>query len=542
MQIKSNLVDIQNRTIYPAIITVKEGLIDSIVQSDESYEGYTLPGFIDAHVHIESSMLTPANFAKIALGHGTVATISDPHEIANVLGIEGIEFMIDDAQNSPLKFHFGAPSCVPATTFETSGATIDSSAIKKLLERDEIKYLSEMMNFPGVLFSDPEVMAKIEHAKAMGKPIDGHAPGLRGDDLSKYIDAGISTDHEAYSYEEGLEKIEKGMKILIREGSAAKNYDALKKLIDEHPDSCMFCSDDKHPDDLMQGHINSLVKRSIEQGYDLFSVLQIACINPIVHYGLDVGKLQVGDSADFIVVDNLEEFNLIESYIDGSCVYRDNQLFVEDVQTQPVNNFHALPKEERDFRVPYQEGVIRVIQAIDHELITKEVDEKPKVEDGFVVADVKRDILKIALINRYQEARVVVDFIEGFELREGAIASSIAHDSHNIIAVGCDDASIAKAVNAVIVNQGAIVAVTKDHELVLPLDIAGLMSSMDGEVVAQKYQQINRFVKEEMGSKLDAPFMTLSFMALLVIPELKLSDKGLFDSNHFAFTDLFCKK
>jgi len=542
MQIKSNLVDIQKREIYPAIITIKEGVIDSIVKSDEIYERYMLPGFIDAHVHIESSMLTPSNFAKLALRHGTVATISDPHEIANVVGIKGIEFMINDASNSPLKFHFGAPSCVPATTFETSGATIDSKDIQSLLERKDIYYLSEMMNFPGVLFEDPEVMAKIEIAKQLGKPIDGHAPGLRGDDLSTYINAGITTDHEAYSYEEGLEKIDKGMKILIREGSAAKNYDALKKLIDEYPNSCMFCSDDKHPDDLMQGHINELVKRSIKEGYDLFNILQIACINPIEHYNLDIGKLQVGDKADFIIVDNLQEFNLIESYIDGESVFKDEKVLAKSVQSQAINNFNCQPKESDDFKVPYQNGLIRVIKAIDHELITKEVDEEPKVEDGFVVADSTRDILKIALINRYQEADVVVDFIEGFGLNEGAIASSIAHDSHNIIAVGCDDASITQAINLVIKNQGAIVALKGDEEFVLPLDIGGLMSSLDGEMVAQKYQEINVFVKEQMGSRLDAPFMTLSFMALLVIPELKLSDKGLFDSTHFAFTDLFCDK
>ncbi|MEA2027473.1 MAG: adenine deaminase C-terminal domain-containing protein [Campylobacterota bacterium] len=386
------------------------------------------------------------------------------------------------------------------------------------------------------------MMAKIEYAKAIGKPIDGHAPGLQGDDLSTYINAGITTDHEAYSYEEGLEKIAKGMKILIREGSAAKNYEALSRLIDEYPNSCMFCSDDKHPDDLVQGHINSLVKRSIELGYDLFNILQVACINPIEHYNLDIGKLQVGDRADFIIVDNLREFNLIESYIDGACVFRDNQLLVGSVASQAINNFNAPFKDMDDFKLPFQEGLIRVIKAIEHELITKEVDEEPKVEDRYVVADVERDILKIAVVNRYRDAEVVVDFIEGFGLQQGAIASSIAHDSHNIIAIGCDDESIAKAVNLVIENQGAIVAVGDDEELILPLDIAGLMSSQEGERVAKKYKLINKFVKDSLGSRLDAPFMTLSFMALLVIPELKLSDKGLFDSQHFAFTDIFCAK
>ena len=539
MIISANYVDIKNREIFPAKVSVENNKIKSVQKCDEVCKNYILPGFVDAHIHIESSMLVPSEFAKIALTHGTVATVSDPHEIANVLGIKGVEYMIENAKGSSLKFNFGAPSCVPATSFETSGATIDAKGIKELLARDDIKYLSEMMNFPGVIYNDSEVMAKIEYAKKANKPIDGHAPGLVGEDLDKYINAGITTDHEAYSYEEGLEKINKGMNILIREGSAAKNFEALYKLLENYSDSCMLCSDDKHPDDLLKGHINKLASRAVKNGMDKFDVLKASCINPVEFYNLDVGLLNEGDSADFIIVDSLEEFNVLQTFIDGKLVYDNKKLYIASKEIKIVNNFNVTKKSIEDFRVKFLHDDIKVIKAMDRELLTKEVDEKPKVVDGFVESDLSRDILKIAVVNRYKNEKVSVGFIEGFGLKSGAIASSIAHDSHNIIAVGCDDESITKAVNEVIKNRGAIVALDDKEKCVLPLKVAGLMSDKDAMTVANKYKKINSFVKKELKTNLEAPFMTLSFMALLVIPDLKLGDKGLFDSAYFKITDLF---
>lgn len=539
MIISANYVDIKNREIFPAKVSVENNKIKSVQKCDEVCKNYILPGFVDAHIHIESSMLVPSEFAKIALTHGTVATVSDPHEIANVLGIKGVEYMIENAKGSSLKFNFGAPSCVPATSFETSGATIDAKGIKELLARDDIKYLSEMMNFPGVIYNDSEVMAKIEYAKKANKPIDGHAPGLVGEDLDKYINAGITTDHEAYSYEEGLEKIKKGMNILIREGSAAKNFEALYKLLENYSDSCMLCSDDKHPDDLLKGHINKLASRAVKNGMDKFDVLKASCINPVEFYNLDVGLLNEGDSADFIIVDSLEEFNVLQTFIDGKLVYDNKKLYIASKEIKIVNNFNVTKKSIEDFRVKFLHDDIKVIKAMDRELLTKEVDEKPKVVDGFVESDLSRDILKIAVVNRYKNEKVSVGFIEGFGLKSGAIASSIAHDSHNIIAVGCDDESITKAVNEVIKNRGAIVALDDKEKCVLPLKVAGLMSDKDAMTVANKYKKINSFVKKELKTNLEAPFMTLSFMALLVIPDLKLGDKGLFDGAYFKITDLF---
>ncbi|MFT7002745.1 MAG: adenine deaminase [Sulfurimonas sp.] len=541
MKISANYVDIKNRQIFPATLVIEDKKIKSIHKNNEVYQNYIIPGFVDAHIHIESSMLVPTEFAKIALSHGTVATVCDPHEIANVLGVEGVEYMIDNAKKSSLKFNFGAPSCVPATAFETSGATINSKDIKELLARDDISHLSEMMNYPGVIYDDAEVIAKITYAKQANKPIDGHAPGLVGGNLDKYIDAGISTDHEAYSYEEGLEKIKKGMKILIREGSAAKDFDSLIDLLKDYSDSCMFCSDDKNPNDLIKGHIDELVKRAVKNGYNKFDVLQVACINPVEHYNLDVGLLQENDKADFVVVDSLDEFNVIKTFIDGELVYEKGKTIFESLKIEIVNNFNTNKKNIEDFRIKFQNDSIKVIKAMDRELLTKVLEKKPKVVDGFVVSDLEKDILKIAVINRYKNEEVAVAFIEGFGLKSGAIASSIAHDSHNIIVVGCDDESILKAVNIVIEKKGAIVALNASKEHILELKIAGLMSDKDASTVAKQYKKINSFVKDELKSNLNSPFMTLSFMALLVIPDIKLGDMGLFDGTNFQFTNIFTK-
>lgn len=565
MKVSGNLLNLFDRTIRFSQLTIEQGRIHQIDERGPERPGepYLLPGFVDAHVHIESSLLTPAQFARLAVVHGTVATVSDPHEIGNVLGVEGVEYMITDGKRTPFKFCFGAPSCVPATTFETAGATINVRDVRRLLGMKEIGYLAEMMNFPGVLNQDPDVMAKIALANAFNKPIDGHAPGLRGDDAQRYIDAGMSTDHECFTYEEGLDKVQRGMNILIREGSAAKNFEALIPLLAHFPEKIMFCSDDKHPDSLIEGHINQLVKRALAKGHDVFDVLRAACLNPVLHYRLPVGLLREGDPADFIVVQDLLGFAVRQTVINGAVVAENGVSALPDLRSEHVNQFNCLPKKLSDFavmanttadadfksaadkkppgepqqQVPAQQ--LQVIEALDGQLITNTLFFSPTVSQNRIVADASRDILKITVVNRYQDATPALAFIKNFGLKKGALASSVGHDSHNIVAVGCDDESLCQAVNLVIEARGGLSAVAgPDHHLLLPLPIAGLMTDADGYAVASQYTAIDRFVKDELGSTLTSPFMTLSFMALLVIPALKLSDKGLFDGQSFRFTTL----
>ncbi len=535
IKIKANYVDIKNKTTFPASVVIEDGYISSITKIETpSLSTYILPGFIDAHIHIESSMLIPSEFARIAVKHGTVATVSDPHEIANVLGVEGIEFMLENAEKVNFNFNFGVSPCVPATPFETSGATLDSDTVKELLKNPKLNHLSEVMAFPSVVNDDPEIMAKIQYAKELNIPIDGHAPFLSGNDLKKYIDAGISTDHEASSYEEAKEKLDLGMKILIREGSAAKNYEALAPLIKNYSDMLMFCSDDKHPNDLVNGHINKLVVRSLEKGYELFDILKMACINPKEHYNLDVGQLRVGDKADFIEVSDLKTFEIVRTFINGKVVSENRESKIDSVDVKPINNFHAQPTKVSDFIFENRCETIEVIQVLDHELFTLEKKYHTHQNSSFSV-NLKEDILKIAVINRYKSSPPAISFINGFNLEKGAIASCVAHDSHNIIAVGCSDEEINRAVNLLIDSKGGISAVDGDNTLHLPLEVAGIMSHNDAFEVASQYEKIDTFVKEDLGSTLSAPFMTLSFMALLVIPEIKLSDKGLFDGREFHF-------
>jgi adenine deaminase len=480
-------------------------------------------------------MLVPSEFARLAVVHGTVATVSDPHEIANVCGVTGVEFMIANGGQVPFKFNFGAPSCVPATTFETAGAALDSDDVKHLLEKDEIKYLSEVMNFPGVLFNDAEVMKKIAAAKALGKPVDGHAPGLRGQKAKQYIGAGISTDHECFTTEEALDKLAYGMKIIIREGSAAKNFEALIGLLEDYPGKIMFCSDDKHPDSLVAGHINQLCARAVAKGYDVFKILQAACINPVLHYKLDVGLLQPGDAADFVVVEDLIKFRVLQTYINGQLVAEGGKSFIQSVPVQPINRFNCRPITKDDIVMPFAgQTKLPVIEALDGQLITNRLNEDATVANGQLVGDLDRDILKMVVVNRYNHTPVAQAFVKNFGLKTGAIASSVAHDSHNIIATGADDESIIRAVNLVIAQSGGVSCVKGAEELCLPLPVAGLMSSEDGYEVAKAYTAIDAMAKQ-CGSTLSAPFMTLSFMALLVIPHLKLSDLGLFDGDVFAF-------
>jgi adenine deaminase len=573
--IKGRFVDITAQTITTAELVIDGGRIKSITPIADSPASspdgahptaslpYVLPGFIDAHVHIESSLLIPSEFARLAVVHGTIATVSDPHEIANVVGLPGVEFMIRNGETVPFYFNFGAPSCVPATRFETAGAHLDAAKVERLLSDPRIKYLSEMMNFPGVLNKDPEVMEKIAAAQRLGKPVDGHAPGLRGEQAKEYIAAGITTDHECFTAEEALDKLRYGMKILIREGSAAKNFEALIGLLNDYPDQVMLCSDDKHPDSLLAGHIDRLCARAVAKGIDVFNVLKAACINPVIHYKLESGLLKTGDPADFILVDNLKDFNVLQTYIKGELVADNGVSKIASthlpaaesspapttaagmLEASPINNFNAQPRPLSDFaylldKWGEQENVEQVylIEALDGQLITNKViipvtDTNPS--DGRLHSNPEKDILKIVVVNRYQPAPVAKSFIRGFGLQRGAIASSVAHDSHNIVAVGVDDESIARAINLIIEQKGGLSCVdpgTPPSEFILPLPLAGLMSMDDGYRVADAYTAIDSMAKD-LGSKLAAPFMTLSFMALLVIPHLKLGDLGLFDGDRF---------
>lgn len=536
--LKSNYIDILAKTIYPAQITIKNGKIKEIIRIEEALSNYILPGFIDAHVHIESSMLVPSEFARLAVTHGTVGTISDPHEIANVMGVDGVNYMIDNGKKVPFHFFFGAPSCVPATSFETAGAIINSNDIELLMQRPEIMYLAEMMNFPGVINGDEEVLKKIAAAKKNNKPVDGHAPGLRGEAISKYIATGIYTDHECFTYAEAKEKLELGMKVMIREGSAAKNFDELIPLLSEFPEMIMFCSDDKHPDDLIAGHLNLLVKRALAKNHDLFNVLRATSYNVIKHYNLPVGMLQKGDSADFIVIDDLKQFTILQTYIKGKCVAENKKSFIEHTDCKVINNFNCEKTSSTDFEIFSEKENVRVIEVMDGQLITNEISTKIILRNGNAEPDLENDVLKIAVVNRYNKAPIAVAFIKNVGLKKGAIASCVAHDCHNIVVVGTNDKDISNAVNLIIENKGGISLSNGNEKLILALPIAGIMSNVNAYKIAQEYIAIDKKAKE-LGSKLKSPFMSLSFMALLVIPKLKLSDKGLFNGENFLFTSVF---
>lgn len=552
-QITAHLVDLHLREIYLATVSIDTGKIVSIDRvpidrlppatktSDASaLESlpYLMPGFVDAHIHVESSMLMPNEFARVAVGHGTVATVSDPHEIANVCGVAGVELMLENASQVNFKFMFGAPSCVPATSFETAGAVIDAAAVEQLMGDDRIGYLSEVMDFPAVLRREEQVMSKIKAAQKHNKPVDGHAPGLRGSEAASYIAAGISTDHECVTLEEALDKISCGCKIAIREGSAARNFDALYHLIKSHPQDCMLCSDDKHPDEFLLGHINQLAARAVARGCDLMDVLTVACLNPVDHYRMDVGTLKVGDPADFIVVQDLTNFQVRETYINGEKVFADGKCLIPTTPTSTINHFVASPVTADQLVVKSKAKFARVIVAVDGQLVTHTQTVKCLTQSGNVVADFQHDVLKIVVVNRYNPSLPKVALVSGFGLTSGALASSVAHDSHNIIAVGTNDQDIATAINRVIADRGGL-AVSRDGQADgLPLPVAGLMAVDSCDVVAAKYSQLDAAVKS-MGTSLRSPFMTLSFMALLVIPSLKISDKGLFDVDQFDFVPLF---
>ena len=533
------IVDLQRRRIFPGVVEWAGGRITRITEDARVRDRrFIAPGFVDAHIHIESSLLPPAEFARWAVVHGTVATVSDPHEIANVLGLRGVDYMIREGRRSPFKFNFGAPSCVPATTFETAGAALDAKAVARLLARPEIKYLSEVMNFPGVQARDTELMAMIAAARRHGKPVDGHAPRLRGAQAARYAAAGITTDHECFTLPEARDKLKARMKILIREGSAARNFAALAPLLRSHPEKVMFCCDDLHPDLLMQRHLDEHVRRALRSGADKFDVLRCASVNPVEHYRLDVGLLQPGDPADFIVFFGWKDLKVERTYLRGELVARHGRSLLPRLRSRTPNTFRARVRRPADFQVPDAGGSLKVIEALNGQLITRQLTMKPRVISGAVRTDLSRDILKIAVVNRYAtRAPAAVAFIKGFGLKAGAIASSVAHDSHNVVAVGVDDASLCAAINLVIRSRGGLSVVGRGRRAVLPLPIAGLMSDRDGLAVAQRYTLLDARAKQ-LGSKLDAPFMTLSFMALLVIPDLKLSDRGLFSAASWGFVPL----
>ena len=536
-QISGKIMDVVSGRIFKGTVSIENGKVNHIEEDDNVPDQFILPGLIDAHIHIESSMLIPSEFARIAVVHGTVATVSDPHEIANVLGIKGVRFMIDNGKKVPFNFFFGAPSCVPATPFETSGASVGTEEVEELLQSDDIYYLSEMMNFPGVLSTDSSVMEKLALAKKYNKPVDGHAPGLTGEQAATYIAAGISTDHECYSLDEAISKLKYGMHILIREGSAAKNFNVLSPLIETYPGNVMFCSDDKHPNDLVKGHINDLVKRAIAMGFDPLTVIRCCSLNPVRHYNLNVGLVQTGDPADFIIVDDLQNFNILTTYINGNKVAENGKSLIRSVSETPMNNFFASHIHVDDIRATPVNEQIRVMKALDGQLLTGEIFAKGKTGNGNLISDTDNDILKIVVKDRYTDSPPAVGFVTGFGLKKGAIGSSVAHDSHNIIAVGADDHSITEAINLIISSQGGISFTCGEEKELLALPFAGIMAGKDGYSVASRYELFHEKSKE-MGSKLGAPFMTLSFMSLLVIPEIKLSDKGLFDAKHFRFTEL----
>lgn len=537
-------IDLEKNEIYSAIVEIDNGKIVGVNKAEvPSNAPFLMPGFVDAHVHIESSMLLPSEFARIAVTHGTLGTVSDPHEIANVLGVKGVEYMLENAAKTPMLIAFGAPSCVPATNFETAGAHLDPDAVEQLLQRDDIYYLTEMMNFPGVVYEDPEVLAKIKLAHHYNKPVDGHAPGLSGDALKKYVSTGISTDHECFTLAEAEEKLALGMKILIREGSAAKNLDALLPLFDnpDYQDKLMFCSDDKHPDSLVVGHVNLLVKRALEAKKNLFAVLRAASINAINHYQLPIGQARIGDSADFILIKDFERMEILATYKDGVCLAENGQSKLSYIEEKAINSFASREVNIAEIQVQTSAEIssvqVKCIEALNGQLITNSIISTLPVKDGIVQCDPSQDVLKMVCMNRYSHSKAAIGYIKNFGLQSGAIGSTVAHDSHNIIVVGVDDDSILASINQLMESQGGVNVVTKGEIHALPLPLAGLMSTEPAEKVAAQYAKLDLLAKE-LGSKLDAPFMTLSFMALLVIPHLKLSDKGLFDGDSFNFTNL----
>jgi len=535
-KIKGNIVDIELSQIYFGELLVEEGvLVGKNKLGEVGVGGFVLPGLVDSHVHIESSMLVPQEFACLALRRGVVSVVADPHEIANVCGFRGVEYMFRNADVDWFKFYFGVPSCVPATRFETSGESLGFAEVGQLMGSEEVVSLAEVMNFPGVVNGDKDLLAKIDVALRCGKVVDGHAPGLVGADLKRYVAAGVGTDHECMSVGEAKEKIDAGMMVQIREGSAARNFDNLAPLFNGDVSKLMVCNDDAHPDDLLEGYMDERLKRGVALGYDLFDLLKVFVANPVDFYGLDVGKMRVGDKADFCVVDDLRGFNVQRTYVNGQLVY-DGEVLVNPEPVEVINNFKASEVCVEDLDVELKDK-LNVIDLQDGELYTVKFQFDVSKFAG-AQNSIENDVLKLVVLNRYEEGvKPSVAYIRGFGFKTGAIASTVAHDSHNIVAVGTSDELLVKAINKVVGMKGGIVAVDTDVDEGIQLEVAGLMTRKSGVEVAQEYQKLNEIVKG-FGSKLRAPYMSLSFMCLLVIPELKLSDKGLFDGTKFEFVDV----
>ncbi len=541
MELKVNFVDFYDKQIYPALINFDEK-INFIKKIDEKCSNLIIPGLIESHIHIESSMLTPSRFAQVAVTHGTTAIVADPHEIANVLGLDGINFMRDDAKKTPVKIFFTAPSCVPATKFETSGAIIDSEKINLLLEEKDIVALGEMMNFYGVIHSDSEVMKKIKFAHKYKKPVDGHCPKLTGEKLNKYIKAGILTDHECTTLVEAEEKLGKGMKIMIKQGSYAKNLENIYPLAFKNSDFCFLASDDLEADDLLKGHMNLKLKEIVNLGINPFDAIRMSTFNPARHYNLNVGLLKSGDPADFVILNNLRDFNVLETYINGKLVAKDGKALFELPEVKKMNFFDIKQKNVNDFKINSNKknGVIKVhvIGLVENQIITKKLIETLKVDNYEILPDLGKDILRIAVAERYGNNNLALGFIKGFMLKEGAIASSVAHDSHNIISIGFEKNDITRAINTVIEMRGGLTLVRNNQVLIrIALPIAGLMSDKPAEDIVKK---LNRFylILKALGCTLNSPLMILSFMSLPVVPELKLTDRGLFDVEKFGFINL----
>ena len=544
-QTSGTVVDIVNRRLFGARIEVNpKGLITAIAPQTNPENGYILPGFVDAHVHVESSMLCPTAFARAAVCHGTLAAVTDPHEIANVLGLAGLEFMLAESARTPFHFAVGAPSCVPATPFDSAGAVLNADVVAALLARPEVSHLSEMMNVPGVLMGDIEVQTKLAAAWKKGKPIDGHAPGLRGTELAHYLQAGISTDHECLCIEEALEKAAAGMHILLRQGSAARNFMELLPVLKKYPEKCMFCADDMHPDALLQGYIDQLVQTAVTAGHDLFDVLRAASLNPVRHYGLGMGLLQVGDRADWIEVEDLQAFRLRRSVLAGRVVAEAGRarLEIRHPLNRP-NHFQLKPVRAEQFRIPAQSGHCRAIGIRDGELVTDEIICSPKIVNKEVVAAPEEDLLKLAVFNRYtREPSPALTLVRGLGLKQGALAASVAHDSHHLICAGSDDVLMARAANAVIAQGGGLASVSGQGETsVMPLPVAGLMTTCTCEQAAEQYRLVTEMARD-CGCRLQAPFMVLAFLALPVIPALKLTDKGLFDATRCSPVDFWVNR
>lgn len=536
------LVDALQKKTYGARLTLSEqGTIDSVTPEESPDPVYILPGFVDAHVHIESSMLTPAAFAHAAVVHGTLAAVADPHEIANVLGEEGVELMLSLAKQTPFVFGFGAPSCVSSAPFEAAGAALGPAAVERLLRRPEITHLAEVMTAPGALSKDPEALAKLAAARSLGKPIDGHAPGLSGPGLQAYVSAGITTDHESLSFDEAREKIKAGLKLQIRHGSSVRPFESFIPLLARYPDRCMFCSDVKHPDDLLRDHINFIAATAYRKGISLYAIIQAASINPVQHYRLPLGLLQPGDPADFLLIDDLQTFRPREVWLRGQCVARDGRSFLPLGEPCVRNRFAAGLLQPEALRITASAGrAAHVIGVHDGQLVSTHLVEQPAVVNGFAVADTERDIVKLVVYNRYGGVSPAVALVKGFGLKRGALASSVAHDAHHIIAVGTTDDALAAAINEVVLCRGGLAVADNNRKVlkVLPLPLAGLISTEPAEAVARAYSDCNAIAKI-LGTRLTSPFMTLSFLAQPGAPNLSLTDKGLFDGETLQQIPLF---